>query len=147
MILAGSVLLVLAVLGPYLAAAGELRWQGRQIPVPPDSSTVQVRTGPLGSSMAGPSVTRIFETKADKEAVLFFYSEELGREGWQMFNDLENGSWFVRSGRHMFVRVAADDGPTLVTVTHNQDRVIAPWLLLLAVLVFASALWARNRSM
>ena len=147
MIFAGGVLLILAVVVPYFAAAGELRWQGRQIPVPPDSSAVQVRTGPLGSSMAGPSVTRIFETKADEEAVLSYYSGQLTRDGWQLLGDLENGSWFVRSGRHMFVRIAADGGRTLVTVTQNQDRVLAPWLLLLAVLVFATAVWARNRSM
>lgn len=147
MVLAGGFLLVLAVLVPYLAAAGELRWQGRQIPVPPDSYAVQVRAGPLGSSMAGPSVTRVFEVKADEEAVLSYYSRQLGQDGWQMFSSLENGSWFVRSGRHMFVRVAAEGERTLVTVTLNQDRVFAPWFLLLAVLVFSSAVWARNRSM
>jgi len=147
MVLAGGVLLVLAVIVPYFAAAGELRWQGRQIPVPPDSSTVGVRIGPLGSSMAGPSVTRIFETKADEETVLSYYSEQLAQDGWRLFSDLENGSWFVKSGRHMFVRVAGEGERTLVTVTLNQDHVFAPWLLLLAVLLFATAVWARNRSM
>ena len=143
-ILMGFIFLILAALLPYLVAAGELRWHGRQIPVPPDSTTVQVQTGPLGSSMAGPSVTHIFETGTGEEAVLSYYQKELGEDGWQMFSDLENGAWFVKSGRHMFVRLHEKQDLTIIAVTYNRDRVLGPWFILLVTLVCFFYVWFRS---
>jgi hypothetical protein len=144
-ILTGGIFLILAVLIPYFVAAGELRWHGTQIPQPPDSIMVEVRTGPFGSSMAGPSVTKIMETKASEATVLSYYWTELGKDGWQLFSELENGNWFVRSGRHIFVRLAGKQGRTLITVSYHQDRVIGPWLVLLLILISLIYAWIKGR--
>lgn len=144
-ILAGSASLILAVLTPYAVSVGELRWYGNNIPALPNSSIIEILTEPFGSSMAGPSVTHVFEPNADEKGVIPFYHKELTENGWKKVNDLENGAWFTRSGRHMFIRLAREQGRILVRVTYSLDSLLGPQLVLLLTLVLMFYVYFKYR--
>jgi hypothetical protein len=74
-----------------------------------------------------------------------FYRTELEKDGWEKFRDLSDGAWFIRSGRHIFIKFAEKQSRISVTVTCNQDRVYSPWFVLIATLTGAFYIWFQYR--
>lgn len=144
-VLAGVFCMAFAALSPYVASVAELRWQGRAIPVPPNATLLETRTGPFGSSMAGPSVTKVIEVGSDAEAVLQFYRERLEASGWKEMGAGEERARFTKAGNHMFVTASKNPGRTRVEVTYNQDAVKAPLFILLGVIVVYLYVWRASR--
>lgn len=134
-----------ATVAPYALSVVELRWLGQVIPAPPDSSLLETSTGPLGSSMAGPSVTKTFDTATKITSVVLFYRKQLEANGWKKVRTWKDGVWFARAGRHMFVKVSGQPHRTIVEVTYNKDYVTAPLLVLLAAVISCLYVWRVYR--
>lgn len=139
----GVTALSLAILTPYELSVLELRWQGRAIPTLPDSTLLVTRTGPLGSSMAGPSVTKIFDTGIKAGEVVPFYRAQLVANGWKAVSVGQGRARFTGDGGHTFVTVSQRSNNTRVVVTYNLDFVKAPWLVLFVAV--AGMFYVRHR--
>jgi hypothetical protein len=122
---------ILAILTPFILSAVELRWHGLEIPIPPESAITKTLTGPMGSSMAGPSVAHLLKIEAKNAETLQFYRRELEQNGWKEIQSSEEGAWFAKSGRHVFLEFAETSGSSQVKVKYHINQIIAPWVILL----------------
>ncbi|MBN2178765.1 MAG: hypothetical protein JW743_05000 [Deltaproteobacteria bacterium] len=146
LVLTGIFSMTLATLTPYALSVVELRWQGHDIPVLPNALLLETHTGPLGSSMAGPSITKIMDTGNSGVDVVSFYWNELKRNSWMEVSIREDGAWFTKMGRHIFIDMSKNQARTRVKVTYNLASVKAPIVVLLAAFVSYLYVWHRYRN-
>jgi hypothetical protein len=139
LVILGAASLVLAVLAPFYLSVFELRWHGLGVPIPPGATITETLTRPFGSSMAGPSVAHLLATEATDVEILRSYQEQLAGDGWKEVRASEEGAWFTKAGKHIFLEFMAEPDRSQIKVKYHIDGVIAPWIILL--LLFVTALY------
>ena len=131
--LGGIVVLILAAMTPYFLSIAELHLYGATtIPTPKSSFSMVTKTNPLGSSWSGPSISHIFESDDTNKDIISFYSSNLMSNGWKQFEIEENRAWFTKSSKDIIIKLTGRAQHTKVKVTYSRDRILAPWVVLIA---------------
>jgi hypothetical protein len=63
--------------------------------------------------------------------------------GWKQFEIEENRAWFAKSSKDIIIKLTERAQLTKVKVTYSRDRILAPWIVLIAT--FASVFYLNRR--